>query len=199
VEIFETKSKYYKNPNAKFAGVFSNLAVTITALFIGIVLLIWLLVSCIHWHWEAKIVRNVQHQLEYYGFTVKGLKYEYNMDPSTDETQEQLRIELSARNLSNPKLQDGRSIDYPRIVATTRSWGGAEFHVENIALPDQKIDSWVDYIDSLNHPKPVIIPVQPDTLITLDSADLAKAGEQAYWDYIHHLDSLVVETKSSTR
>jgi hypothetical protein len=68
-----------------------------------------------------------------------------------------------ARKLKHPKLGDGEYYQYVRIVATTRSWGGAEFNVENIALENlgydkyegnpsrvlPNIPNWYDYASSI--------------------------------------------------
>jgi hypothetical protein len=158
VEIFETKSRYYANPNAGIAKVFSNLAVTITAVLIGLVLLIWLGITCLHRHWEAKLTHNVQRQLEAYGFEVKGLELIDNLDEGSG--QEQLRFVFAAKYLAQPKLLNGKACDYARIVATTRSWGGTEFIVENIELDKLPgglhILNWVDWVYDQDHP--VIAP-----------------------------------------
>ena len=162
MEIFETKSKYYKNPNAKFAGMFSNMAITVTVILIGIVLLVWFGISCLHGHWEHKLTNNVLHQLQSYGFTgIKGLEMIANLDEGTG--QERLRFEFGVDHIKNPKLCNGEDCPGTHIIATTQSWGGAEFNVENIALkylpgPAQDIPNWVNYAyeyDKIHPPPPL--------------------------------------------
>lgn len=164
MEIFETKSRYYVNGNAPFAGVFSNMAITIVTILIGIVLLVWFAITCIHWSWEAKLCHNVQKQLESYGFAVGHLKLVDNLDAGSG--QELLRFVLVANRLSNSNLLEGHPCEDVRIVATTQSWGGAEFNVTNIELsnlPDGLfISSWVDWVYAkLNPPKPAQDTVEP--------------------------------------
>ena len=132
MEIFETRSKYYQNPNAKFAGIFSNMAVTITVLLIGLVLLVWLGITCLHGHWEHKLTQNVEHKLQGYGFKVKGLEMIANLDEGSGH--ERLRFEFQVSHLKNPKLCNGEDCPGAHIIATTQSYGGAEFNVGEIAL-----------------------------------------------------------------
>lgn len=149
MNLFETQSKYYKNPNAKFAGIFSNMAVTFTAVLIGIVLLIWLGISCWNSSRENYITQKVKHHLESCGFTIEGsFKLIDNLDAGSG--QEQLRFVWLARKLKHPKLGDGLYYQYVRVVVTLRFWGSAkDFDILNVALenlgalPD--IPDWTDH------------------------------------------------------
>ena len=143
MELFETESRYFKNPNAKFAGIFSNLAVTITAVLIGIVLLVWFGISCWNGYREHYITQKVKHYVESCGFTIKGdFKLIDNMDAGSG--QEQLRFVWLARNLKNPRLGDGEYYQYVRVVVTLRFWGSAkDFDIEKVALENLDYDKYV--------------------------------------------------------
>ena len=184
MEIFETKSKYYKNPNASFASFFSNLAITTTILLIGIVLMVWLIITCIHSGWEHTAVTNVEKALKDYGFVWEGhLKLIDNLDVGSG--QERLRLVFQAHHLSNHKLLDGQDCPYAQVIATTQSWGDASFHVENIALsnlpsPAQDIPNWIDYAYEYDKANPTIISEEEKNKALLAATDTTAFMERRH-------------------
>ena len=138
MNIFETKSKYFHNNNSWFAKGFSNTAITLVIVLIGLVVVYKTIQCTLSGILASKLDKTVIAWLAP-DFKYKGLKLVENVNEGEGDYVEFL---YTCDMLSNPKLNDGKPIRGNDYYNELNIYVYVEKHSDNSIVIDHVGFDW---------------------------------------------------------
>jgi len=144
MNIFETKSKYFHNNNSFFARLFSNSAVTIVLILIGLVIMYMGIRAWIGSSDEARLNKNTKEWLTTYGFVYKDLKFRWVHPEDEGQGRSSTRFLFDVSEIYNKDLNEGKPIrtqdrytvldHYSELIVTAESYSDHALKVTSLGI-----------------------------------------------------------------